>query len=76
MTSRRAWNHDHFFFLLSLIVRTLQMSAEALGTFHNTDFVVSSQQNWFEILNAIQKKKIDGRLLSENQAKYVCHSSE
>ena len=52
------------------------MSAEALGTFHNTDFVVSSQQNWFEILNAIQKKKIDGRLLSENQAKYVCHSSE
>ena len=56
MTSRRAWNHDHFF-LLSLIVRTLQMSAEALGAFHNTDFVVSSQQNWFEILNAIQKKK-------------------
>ena len=51
------------------------MSAEALGAFHNTDFVVSSQQNWFEILNAIQKK-IDGRLLSENQAKYVCHSSE
>ena len=74
MTSRRAWNRDHFF-LLSLIVRTLQMSAEALGAFHNTDFVVSSQQNWFEILNAIQKK-IDGRLLSENQAKYVCHSSE
>ena len=74
MTSRRAWNRDHFF-LLSLIVRTLQMSAEALGAFHNTDFVDSSQQNWFEILNAIQKK-IDGRLLSENQAKYVCHSSE
>ena len=75
MTSRRAWNRDRFFFLLSLIVRTLQMSAEALGAFHNTDFVASSQQNWFEILNAIQKK-IDGRLLSENQAKYVCHSSE